>query len=653
MKKLIALILSVLMFMSFSSATVFFAVQQDEERYTVTLYEDSTKSKILYKKANRKAGSIFLITFDVHKDGHSFVSWVDAETGEEISFHNNIVTVPEKDAEYYVRWQINSYKLSYINCGENYADYEVTYSTPAYEMPVPKFQPEREGYEFEGWSALPATMPASDMVVTAIWKDICPQANFYINPDDSLPYQSISLKNGEKVVTPSERPSKTGYTFKGWSLDGKNVVSSLGVMEDDDISVYALWTPKKYYASFNAGFGVFSDGTSTKWIPFDYGEKIVIKDVPKAKGLIFNGWTPDTGVMDNINGKNFRANWIREGEKHYTVRTYVMGTNGRYTYTEKMFSGHTGDVVTAGYTVEDGFELNRSRSYLSGAINDESSLVLKVYLDRKLCDYYVNVDGEITRETYLYGEETAIPDTPQKDGYVFVAWEPELPVTMPADDYMVTAIWKEAEKVHVHTEKTVVIEPTCENDGKQHVICEVCGESIGESTLIPATGHTEGEWVVTLEPTYEAEGIKQKKCIICGKTLEEEMIEKLGGSEPPIDEPCNTVLKIKNKSATSALNYGDELFVALEAENLPEECSVQWGISGEGVVIVSSDDSGCKVKSVSTGTVMLTASLVDSNREPMRNSDGEKISDSVFINSEAGLLQRIAAFFKKLFIWDF
>lgn len=653
MKKVFALIVSILMFVSFSSITVIFALQQNEERYTVTLYEDSTKSKVLYKKINQKAGNIFLITFDVCKDGYSFVSWIDAETGEEISFYNNIVTVPEKNAEYYVHWQINSYNLVYSNCGKKYADYEVTYSTPAYEMPMPEDTPVRDGYEFEGWSALPATMPASDMVVTAIWKDVCTQANFYINPEDSQPYESVPLNKGETVNPPSERPTKTGYTFKGWSLDGKNVTSNLGVMGEKDISVYALWTPQKYYASFNAVFGVFSDGSTSKWIPFDYGEKIVIKDIPKCKGLIFNGWTPETGVMDNVNGKNFRATWIREDERHYTVRTYVMGTDGRYTYTEKMYSGNTGDIVSADYTIEEGFELNRARSYLTGVVNDESTLVLKVYLDRKLCDYYVNVDGLITRETYLYGEKTTIPDIPEKDGYVFVGWEPAHPATMPATDYTVTAIWKEAEEVHVHTEKTVVIEPTCEDEGKKYVICEVCGESIAESTVIPATGHSEGDWIVTLEPTYESEGVKAKNCLICGKKLKEELIEKLDEPESPTVKPCNAVLSINNNPGTVALKYGERISVSAETENMPEESYIKWSISGEGIIISGTDADGCVVESISTGTAKLTATLVDSEGNPVRNADGEKISDSVFINSQAGLLQRIVAFYKKIFILNF
>lgn len=652
MKKAAAAVMALIMFLCASSLMISFASEDEEMLYNVTLYEDSTKAKILYKKQNQKAGNRFVMTFDIYKEGHSFISWIDADTGEEISFYNNIVTVPEKNAEYYIRWQVNSYKMIYKNGTGDYASYDVAYSTPAYEIPVPAKAPEREGYEFKGWSSLPATMPASDMVSVALWEDICAQANFYINIGDETPFASVPLENGEKIIAPNAAPVKTGYYFKGWSLDGKNVTKNLGNMGDSDVSVFAVWTPNKYMATFNANGGTFSDGTIKKSFSVEYGSKIEFDEVPTARGLIFNGWTPGVDTMHNINGLNFRANWVNKDLTYYTVRTYVMGTNGKYTSTDKMYNADALEIVNATYTVDEGFELNKSKSNLTGAVLSDSSLVLKVYLDRKLCDFYVNVDGEKVRKTYLYGEEIEKPANPEKEGYVFLGWEPEIPETMPSTDYTVTAIWKEAEKVHVHTEKTVVIEPTCETEGKQHIICEVCGESLGEATVIPAKSHSAGDWLVVLAPTYEAEGSKVKKCLECGAILEEAAIEKL---EKPIEpnNSCKAVLEIKNAEENIELDYSEKLKVEAAVSDKPESSRVKWSISGEGVVITGSDSASCEIESVSDGVAMLTATLVDADGEPLRNSDGEKISDSVSVVSNAGLWQRIVAFFRKLFSWNF
>lgn len=653
MKKVISAVLAMLMILSAVPFMIGYASdKEDEVRYSVTLYEDSTKSKILYKKQNQKAGNRFVMTFDIYKEGYSFVSWIDADTGEEISFYNNIVTVPEKNAEYYIRWQVNSYKLIYKNGASEYASYDVDYSTPAYELPVPLKAPEREGYEFKGWSSLPATMPAADMVSVALWEDICTQANFYVNNGDDTPYASVPLENSEKIIAPNAIPFKTGYQFKGWSLDGKTVTNDFGVMGDSDVSVFAVWSPNKYVATFNANGGTFSDGTMKKSFSVEYGSEIDFDEVPTAKDLVFNGWTPKVGTMHNINGLNFRATWVNKGLTYYTVRTYVMGVDGKYVSSDKMYNADNLEIVNADYTVDEGFELNRPKSNLTGAVLSDSSLVLKVYLDRKLCDFYVNVDGKKVRKTYLYGEKIEKPANPEKEGYVFLGWEPAVPDTMPSTDYTVTAIWKEAEKVHVHTEKTVVIEPTCETEGKQHVICEVCGESVGEATVIPAKGHSSGEWLVVLEPTYEADGSKVKKCLECGDVLEESVIEKLEKPVEP-DSSCKAVLEIKNTEENITLDYSDTLRVEAAVSDKPEGSYIEWSISGEGVVITGHDSDSCIIESVSDGVAKLTATLVDADGEPLRNADGEKISDSVSVVSNAGIWQRIVAFFRKLFLWNF
>ena len=63
-----------------------------------------------------------------------------------------------------------------------------------------------------------------------------------------------------------------------------------------------------------------------------------------------------------------------------------------------------------------------------------------------------------------------------------------------------------------HTAKTITIPATCTVSGMSYNVCETCGETVGDATVIPATGHTAGEWEVVLEPTYEADGKKIKKC---------------------------------------------------------------------------------------------------------------------------------------------
>ena len=78
-----------------------------------------------------------------------------------------------------------------------------------------------------------------------------------------------------------------------------------------------------------------------------------------------------------------------------------------------------------------------------------------------------------------------------------------------------------------HKPKTITIPAKCTVAGMSYNVCKVCGETVGTSTVIPATGHTAGDWETVLEPTYEADGKMVKKCTVCGEIVEEEVIPML------------------------------------------------------------------------------------------------------------------------------
>ncbi|MBQ2974500.1 MAG: InlB B-repeat-containing protein [Clostridia bacterium] len=653
MKRLIAFIMSVILCLSVVAATGISVLAETSEGYTITFYEDITKENILYKRSNVGEGEPIYLTFDFEeaKEGHTFVSWVDSENGEKISLTNgNIIIAPGKDAEYYGEWTINTYKLTYRGYGEVIGEYDVAFGTPADEMPIPEEMPKRNGYEFIEWSALPVTMPSNNITVAARWRDINLEAHFYINPDDAEPFESVQLLYDDPIFAPEKDPSKTGYTFEGWSLDGETVVGDLGNMGDEDVIIYAIWSPNEYLASFDANGGFFADGSTKKVISVKYDTQIEFNEIPSRDFFAFNGWTPEPDSMNNINGINFRANWIHTDDVFYTVRTYVMGMDGKYTSTEKKYSGTVGETVTASYSVDSGFELNKNKSVLSGVVTTDCSLVLKIYLDRGLYDFYLNIDGVKTGETYLYGEPLPVPATPEKEGYVFLGWVPSIPETMPDSDYTVTATWKKTDSPdHAHSEKIVKVEPSCAETGRIYKICEICGEPLGEETVIPATGHKNGEWTVVTEPTYDSEGKKIKKCLTCGMILEEAKIDKLIKPSQPVTDYSKAVIEIRNKPENATFKYGETIRVFADTKDMPQGGYIEWSISGEGAVITNSDGEMCEIQIVSGGTVMLTATAVDADGEPLRGESGEKITDTQNITAKAGIIQKIIAFFKKLF----
>ena len=72
-----------------------------------------------------------------------------------IKFNINFSTISNS-------FTINTYKLTYMVDGMVYMSSYVTYGDAIFPMTPPV----KEGYIFSGWSEIPATMPASDVVVT-------------------------------------------------------------------------------------------------------------------------------------------------------------------------------------------------------------------------------------------------------------------------------------------------------------------------------------------------------------------------------------------------------------------------------------------------------------------------------------------------------
>ena len=71
---------------------------------------------------------------------------------------------------------------------------------------------------------------------------------------------------------------------------------------------------------------------------------------------------------------------------------------------------------------------------------------------------------------------------------------------------------------HVCTNKKLVTVPAqCEDNGMSYYICTECGKQIGEAAIIPATGHSWGEWQVTKDATATTEGSRERECAACGK----------------------------------------------------------------------------------------------------------------------------------------
>ena len=118
-------------------------------------------------------------------------------------------TMPAHDITVTGTLSINSYLLTYTVDGIVVSSDSIVYGSALTARP----DSIKEGYRFSGWSEIPATMPANDVIVTGSFSIKTYMLIFKV--DD----KTVSIKGIAFGEAPADipQPTKEGYTFSGWS----------------------------------------------------------------------------------------------------------------------------------------------------------------------------------------------------------------------------------------------------------------------------------------------------------------------------------------------------------------------------------------------------------------------------------------------------
>ena len=383
---------------------------------------------------------------DPTKEGYTFAGW-DATIP---------ATMPAKDTVIKAKWTVNKYTITFdVDGGSYVAPITQNYGT---EIVAPA-DPTKTGYTFAGWDTeIPSTMPAGDMTIKAKWT--VNQYTITVDTDGGTAIAPITQDYGTDVVAPAA-PTKTGYTFAGWSE------AFPSTMPAGDMTIKALWTVKTFDpevngkgVKFNANGGAFADGSTETLVKATFGEAIAAPAAPVRAGYTFAGWAAtaeskvalaDLGTLDvdlDDGEVIFYAVWTEADGVNYSVEIYVQATDGSYALSKtETATGKTGSAVTVEgfYTVEEGFEHNAAHegAVESGVIAADGSTVLKVYIARKT--YSASFEGVDEPVKALYGAPIAAPAAPAVPGKTFIKWvdaDGNEPSTMPIGGASFTAVYE-------------------------------------------------------------------------------------------------------------------------------------------------------------------------------------------------------------------
>ena len=300
-----------------------------------------------------------------------------------------------------------------------------------YGAAVSVADPVKAHYTFAGWDpALPETMPAHDVTVVAKWTEDGADYTAY-NAAKAEAEAKQKEENYDKKYTAESRAAldaALAEKVSGKKYSEQNVVDAATKAINDAIAALELMT---YTATF------YVDGAVRATVQAKVGEQIVAPEAPSKTGYVFTGWDPEVGVM-GVENVRFDAKFTA-GAVSYKVETYEMDVNGAYgAATVKTVPATTGEAVSVTPETREGFTV-ADNSVLSGTVEADSSLVLKVYYSRN--QYKLSVDG-VESDVY-YGAALNIAAPAAREGFTFTGWNVEVPANMPAENLTLVSQWSE------------------------------------------------------------------------------------------------------------------------------------------------------------------------------------------------------------------
>ena len=281
--------------------------------YTVTLNTDGgTINSGNVTGYTYGVGATLPTADDMTYTGHTFVGWYDNEnlTGDPVTA---IGGTEMGNKEYWAKWEINQYTIT-VKPENGKADITITqdYGTP---ITAPA-DPTREGYTFAGWDkAIPATMPAENLTITAHWS--LDTYSITYNLDGGTASGNPDFYTVESSTITLNPPTRTGYTFIGWSgtdLSGSdNLTVTIPAGSIGNRSYIAHWSLNTYSITYDL------DGGTALGNPDFYtveSSAITLNEPTKA-GYVFTGWSGTDLVGEDNLTVTIPAGSI--GDRRYTA----------------------------------------------------------------------------------------------------------------------------------------------------------------------------------------------------------------------------------------------------------------------------------------------------------------------------------------------
>ena len=281
---------------------------------------------------------------------------------------------PKQSETLYAQWAANTYTIKFNGNGAtsgSMEDLSMTYGTPK-NLTSNVFS--KTGYTFMGWgiSASDALADYSNgqsvnnltttnggiVNLYAIWRKeikITYSANGGMGEPGSQTGYAYNSDTSTNIILSSTIPTRTGYTFKGWSTSPTATTvtyqpNTLYSFSESTI-LYAVWDANSYTLTINPNGGTYNGKTENTTVTQDYGTRYTVANPTPPSGykVTFNGnnGTPETSSLTST--KSF-SSWSKSGSGSLSGTTYTFGAgSGTLTASYKNGSITLPNATRAGY----------------------------------------------------------------------------------------------------------------------------------------------------------------------------------------------------------------------------------------------------------------------------------------------------------------
>lgn len=248
---------------------------------------------------------------------------------------------------------------------------------------------------------------------------------------DSSTLKTEIIRYGGSATAPAS-PTRTGYTFAGWSGTFANITSNL--------TINATYAANTYTVTFDRQGGTGGDSSSSVTFAGTYGTL----SAPTRTGYTFAGWwtsasggtevTASTTVTTASNHILF-ARWTANS---YTI---TFDTNGGSSVADITQDFGTAITAPANPTREGYTFTGWSQAVPTTMPSQNLTLTAQWSANSYTITFNTNGGSPVASVTGNFEEAISAPMAPTKTGYTFAGWDKEIPATMPAEDLTIKALW--------------------------------------------------------------------------------------------------------------------------------------------------------------------------------------------------------------------